>query len=165
MAAAPAFAITNPDSIAELRVLTASYNAEYYGRSAAVINTITKSGTSFFHGSAFEFVRNQLFDADSYFFVPQPGFPKLPLHFNDYGFTIGGPIYIPDRFNTDKKKLFFFDDQEKRSSHLGAVNVDTVPTAAMKGGDFSGIATKIIDPLRGQQFSCNGVPNVICPGS
>ncbi len=158
-------AITNPDSISEMRVLTASYSAEYYGRAAAVMNVITKSGTNTFHGSVFEFVRNQMFDADSYFFVPAPGVNKTPLHFNDYGYTIGGPLYIPGKFNVDRKKLFFFADQEWRSSHVGATNLDTIPTTAQLNGDFSAVAatTIIIDPQTHAQASCNGVLNVICP--
>lgn len=151
-------AITNPDSIAQMRVLSASYGAEYTGRASAVMNVVTKSGSKDFHGSIFEFVRNDLFDADSFFFKPQPGVAKQPLHFNDYGYTLGGPIRLPGRTS----KLFFFIDQEWRTQHVGITSVNTVPTAAERNGDFSALSSKIIDPITHAQFACLGVANVIC---
>ncbi len=86
-------AIINPniDTIAEVRILTASYAAEFGGRAGGMVNVVTKSGTREFHGSAFEYVRNNIFDARSFFAQTRP-----PLRFNNFGWTLGGPVYVPN---------------------------------------------------------------------
>ena len=101
--------VTSPslDSIAEVKVLTASYSAEFGGRAGALVNVVTKSGTREFHGSAYEFFRNQRFDARSFFDCDNPA----PLEFNNPGFTIGGPVSFWG-FNPDRSKLFFFYSQD-----------------------------------------------------
>src|SRR5215831_14719724 len=110
-------AAVNPsaDAIAEVKILTSGYSAEFGGRSGALINVITKSGTQQFHGTLFEFVRNDFFDART-FFSRQVD----PLRFNDFGYTLGGPVFIPKKWNTDKQKLFFFLSQEWKYSHIGS---------------------------------------------
>ena len=87
-------AVTNPslDTIAEVKVLTASYSAEFGGRAGALINVVTKGGTREFRGSAYEFFRNHRFDARSFFDRGEPA----PLKFNNPGFTIGGPVRSDD---------------------------------------------------------------------
>ncbi len=144
------------DAIAEVKILTASYSAQFGGRSGAMVNVIVKSGTQDFHGTAFEFVRNSNFDARSFFAKN-----VNPLHFNDFGITVGGPVYIPKLWNTQKDKLFFFVSHEWRYTHLGATQINTVPTQAMRNGDFrnSGLAAPV-DPTNGQPF-----PNQIVPVS
>jgi hypothetical protein len=142
------------DAIAEVKILTASYSAQFGGRSGAMVNVVVKTGTKDFHGSAFEFVRNSDFDARSFFAQS-----VNPLHFNDFGFTIGGPAYIPKKWNTQKDKLFFFGSQEWRYTHLGATQVNTVPTVAERNGNFqnSGLPAPI-DPTNGQPFANEIVP-------
>ena len=88
----------NVDAIAEVKLDTSSYAAEFGGRAGATINLVTKSGTRDFHGTLFEFVRNDAFDA-RLFFAPSVD----PLRFNDFGGTIGGPVYIPRKFNTSSR--------------------------------------------------------------
>jgi hypothetical protein len=80
------------DAIAEVRVLTSNYGAQYGRNGSGTVETETKSGTNKFHGDAYEFVRNDLFNARNYFDPPgpAPGYKK-----NDFGYTLGGPIYIP----------------------------------------------------------------------
>src|SRR6266702_1481132 len=89
--------VPNLDSVEEFRLITNSFDAEYGKFSGAVMNTITKSGTNGFHGDAFEFLRNDKFDAKNYFF---PG--KSELRRNQFGFAAGGPFW--------KNKLFWFSD-------------------------------------------------------
>ena len=104
-------------------MLTASYSAEFGGRAGALINVVTKGGTREFHGSAYEFVRNERFDARSFFDRGEPA----PLEFNNPGFTIGGPVSFGG-FNPDRTKLFFFFSQDWKLNDQGVTNVGTVPT-------------------------------------
>ena len=144
----------NVDTISEVRILTSSYSAEFGGRSGAMVNVVTKSGTREFHGSAFEFVRNDVFDARSFFAQSKP-----PLRFNNFGWTLGGPIYWPGKFNSDKQKLFFFGGQEWKYNHQGGVQTSIVPTAAERAGDFrNSTLAAPIDPLTGQAFPDRVVP-------
>jgi hypothetical protein len=119
----------NPDSIAEFRILTSNYTAEYGRNGAGVISVVTKSGSNQFHGSAFEFVRNTDFDANAYFNIQQ-GIPRNNLKRNQFGGTFGGPIV--------KNRLFFFTAYQGQRQ----IETDTLPeqqtfTTAELGGDFS----------------------------
>ncbi len=129
------FVNVNPDAIAEFKVLTTNYSAEYGQNASAIVNIALKSGSRSFHGSAYEFVRNDAFDARAF-----NAFQKQKLRFNNFGWNLGGPIYIPKKFNTDKSKLFFFVSQEYKRLRQGAINTWVVPTAVQRGGDFSALA-------------------------
>jgi hypothetical protein len=96
-----------PDVIAEVKVETGNFNAEYGGAGGANVQLISKSGTSEFHGNLFHFIRNEKLNANDFFNV-LTGSPKPVDRFRDYGGTFGGPIYWPGKFNQDKNKLFFF---------------------------------------------------------
>src|SRR5262249_53038336 len=98
------------DAIQEFTVLTGIYQAQYGRSSGAQVNVVTKSGTSDFHGAAYIFHRNEGMNANS-FINNENGQAKALFRFNDPGYNIGGPIYIPDHFNTGKDKLFFFWSQ------------------------------------------------------
>ena len=127
----------NMDSIAEMRVLTANYQAEYGHNSSSTISIVTKSGSQQFHGSAWVNKRHEMFNANS-FFNNLNGLPKSTYRFFVWGYSIGGPVYIPKVFNTEKKKLFFFVSQEykqKPGIQSGYLNV---PTAAQRAGNFAG---------------------------
>ncbi len=128
-------AIVNPnmDAIGEIKILTSSYSAEFGGRSGAMVNVVTRSGTQQFHGTLFEFVRNDVFDARSFFATKKP-----ILRFNNFGYTIGGPGYIPGKWNTDKTKLFFFAAQEWKLNRRAEARVSTTPTALERSGNFNG---------------------------
>src|SRR5712691_1540721 len=150
-------AAINPsaDSIAEVKILTASYSAEFGGRSGALINVVTKSGTQQFHGTLFEFVRNDRFDARTFLARAVD-----PLRFNYFGYTLGGPVFIPKKSNTDKNKLFFFVGQEWKYSHTGATRLNVVPTQQERTGDFRNSTLPApIDPLNGQPFPDRIVPS------
>ena len=144
----------NIDTISEVRVLTSSYSAEFGGRSGAMINVVTKSGTRSFHGSAFYFLRNDKFDARSFFAQTRP-----PLRFNNFGWTLGGPVVLPGGFNKDRQKLFFFGGQEIKLNRQSTVQTSVVPTALERVGDFRGSTLAApIDPLTGQPFPDRVVP-------
>ena len=133
----------NLDSVAEFKVLTSNYQAEY-GRSAgAQISAVTRGGTRDFHGSAYAFRRHDGMNANTWLnnrdstATNKIGKPRLDQR--DLGFTIGGPVYIPKVFNTSRQKLFFFyshEDQKRFIPPTGPTRV-TVPTAAERAGDFS----------------------------
>jgi hypothetical protein len=120
----------NPDSIAEFRILTSNYTAEYGRNGAGVITVVTKSGSNDFHGSAFDFVRNTDFDANSYFNKQVP-IPRNNLKRNQFGGTVGGPVV--------KNRLFFFTSyqgqRQVQTDVLGEQQIFT--TAELHNGDFS----------------------------
>jgi hypothetical protein len=130
------------DSIAEFRVSTANYSAEYPKSGGAQIEIVTKSGTKDFHGDLFEFVRNDAFDANDWFInrtIEPTGVsaPQTPLKRNNFGFTLGGPVFIPGHYNTGRDKTFFFVSEEWRKNREGTVFNSNVPTLRMRQGDFS----------------------------
>ncbi|MGH9407560.1 MAG: carboxypeptidase regulatory-like domain-containing protein [Terriglobia bacterium] len=135
------------DSIQEFKVLTSNYDAEYGRSGGAQISMVTKSGTRAFHGSGFEYYRDKSLNANSWTNNRQ-GLPVAAYHYNDYGFTIGGPIYIPGHFNTQKNKLFFFwsNEWQKQLVPQGQHNV-TVPTVLERTGDFSQSVDKNGNPV------------------
>ena len=121
------------DAIAETEVLTSNYGAQYGRNASGTILAQTKSGTEHFHGDAFEFVRNNVFNARNYFETTVPEYKK-----NDFGFTIGGPVYIPKIYNPAQKKTFFFYSQEWRREVVpGTVFNQAVPSNAERTGNFT----------------------------
>jgi outer membrane receptor protein involved in Fe transport len=123
------------DALAEFRVQTNLYSAEVGRTAGGVINLITRSGTNELHGSLYEFFRNSALDARNYF---APAGPKPPYRQNQFGGSLGGPLR--------RNRTFFFGDYEGLRIRQGEVFVSTVPTAAMKVGNFSGV-NPIFDPL------------------
>jgi hypothetical protein len=115
--------VPNLDSIEEFRLITNSFDAEYGKFSGAVMNAITKSGTNGFHGDAFEFLRNDKFDAKNYFFAG-----KSELRRNQFGYAAGGPFW--------KNKLFWFSDYQGTREVSGAETSANVPTDAQRQGIF-----------------------------
>src|SRR6266496_662488 len=123
------------DSIEEFRVVRGQYDAEYGRSSSGQINVITRSGTSAFHGSLYEFFRNDLLNANS-FFNNRSSISRPPLRYNDFGGTFGGPIFIPNVYNSDKKKTFFFFSEEARRVLTYSTFVPTLPSQANLNGTF-----------------------------
>ncbi len=120
----------NIDSIAEMRVLTSNYQAEYGRNSNGVISIVTKGGSQEFHGSGWANKRHEMFNAKS-FFQNFNGQQKSVYRFFVWGYSIGGPVYIPKLFNTQKKKLFFFWSQEYTKQKPGIQSgYANMPTAA-----------------------------------
>jgi len=123
------------DAIAEFKVLRGLYSPEFGRAGGGQINVITKSGTSQFHGDAYEFFRNNVLNANS-FFNNANGIKRPPVRYNDFGYTIGGPIYIPGHYNQNKDKTFFFFSEEFRRQIANSTVTATVPTSAEKAGIF-----------------------------
>ena len=144
--------LPNPDAIQEFRVQTNSYNAEYGRFANGIINVLTKSGTNKIHGSAFEYVRNTVFNANDYASLLE----RSPFHRNQFGGTLGGPIR--------RDKTFFFASYSGlRQTTSTFLNNAIVPTDLERIGNFTASATKPTDPATGAVFTCNGVSGVICP--
>ena len=123
------------DAISQFVTLRGTYEAEY-GRSASgQVNVITRSGTNAFHGGAYEFLRNDAFNANSYF-NNRSGVARPPLRYNDFGFTVGGPVVIPHYYN-GKDKTFFFYSQEFRRVVQYASVTGYAPTADERNGIFT----------------------------
>jgi outer membrane receptor protein involved in Fe transport len=120
-------AVINPnlDSLKEFKVTTGNYDAEFGSVAGALLQATTKSGTNQWHGSLFEYVRNGQFNA------ADPFAGSLPLHWNQFGGSVGGPLV--------KNKLFFFFDYQGTRRHTGAPVVTTVPTAAERSGNLEAL--------------------------
>ncbi len=136
----------NPDTIQEVRVLQNNYGVQYSLMGANVVLLETKSGTDTFHATAFEYLRNDALDARN-FFSPTVS----PLKQNIFGYTFGGPFYIPHHYNTDKSKTFFFWSQQWVRQHIASVLRGADPTADMRNGLFPS-STPLTNPLTGQPF-------------
>jgi hypothetical protein len=127
----------NPEAIAEVQVLTSNYGAQYGRNGSGTVEVETKSGGTSFHGSAFEYLRNDMFNARPWSSGGIPGDPNPPYKKNDFGYTLGGPVYIPHHYNADKKKTFFFWSQEWRRQKNPYSVLQDVPSAAERAGNFS----------------------------
>ena len=126
----------NADTVEEVQVLTTNYQAEYGRASAGLLRLVTKSGSQQFRGNAFWTGQDDALNSNTWT-NERNGIPKSPLNFNQYGFTIGGPIYVPGAFNTDKTKLFFFWGEEWDRVRSVENQQTIVPSEAMRRGDFS----------------------------
>lgn len=135
----------NPDVIQEFKVQTNAYSAEFGRGTGGQINITTKGGTNEFHGSIYEFFRNDVLDARNFFAAS-----KAKLRHNQYGANIGGPIA--------KDRTFFLFSFEGLRRSEGIVNLSTVPTLRMRSGDLSEFSGQVIDPLTGQAFPGNIIP-------
>src|ERR1051326_4021467 len=164
------------DSTQEVQILAADYAAEYGRSSGGQIRIITKSGTQTFHGAAYEYVRNTIFNANSWLRNNSTATDPLiktagitaPIQYNQFGYNIGGPFWIPNHFNTDKKKVFWYWGEEwVRYRFVDSATLE-VPTLAMRKGDFSELlnpnnifyhkVVQIKDPKTGQPYPNNIIP-------
>jgi len=149
------------DAIAEVKVLTSNYGAQYGRNASGTTEVETKSGTSSFHGNLYEFLRNDAFNATQFGFTSVPEYKK-----HDFGYTIGGPVYIPGIYNTNKQKTFFFWSEEWRrelTPASGFFSTTPVPSVKERAGDFSEVC-----PEPGNSWtdcpSVAGFPQVMGPG-
>jgi len=123
------------DAIAEFEVIRSNYSAEYGRGAAGMINVMTRSGTSTFHGDAYEFFRNNVLQAND-LLNNAHSIARPPLRYNDFGYTLSGPVLIPHKYNTDRNKTFFFWSQEFRRVLTYSTFQSLVPSDAMKQGVF-----------------------------
>ncbi|MBI5086463.1 MAG: carboxypeptidase regulatory-like domain-containing protein [Acidobacteria bacterium] len=145
--------IVGVDFVEELKVATSHYAAEYGRTTGAQIGYTTRRGTQSFHASAFEFFLSEAFAGQQFVIGGRPH-----LRYHDFGATLGGPVYIPRKWNTEKNKLFFFVGFEGRRTPGFVQKFINVPTVAEKGGDFSASAIKPLDPSTGAPFPGNQIP-------
>jgi len=167
------------DSTQEIQILTADYAPEYGRSSGGQIRITSKSGSQEFHGAAYEYVRNTVFDANPWQRNANPATTHItaPIHYNQFGYNIGGPLYIPNHFNTSKNKVFWYWGEEwVRYIFTDTNSTVTVPTLKMRTGDFSEllnpnnpyvtrkdaagnkIPVVIVDPKTGLPFPGNIIP-------
>ncbi|MFZ0307762.1 MAG: TonB-dependent receptor [Candidatus Sulfotelmatobacter sp.] len=131
------------EAVEEFKVQQTNFSAEYGFSGASVINMVTRSGTNTFHGSAYDFIRNTITDANNWF-NDQAGIPIPPVHRHNFGGTIGGPVF-------KNKTFFFFDWDGTLQSGMGTY-VAGVPSAAMRTGDFGEVCTS-----QGGSFNSSGM--------
>ena len=139
--------VPSVDAIQEFTLERSTYDAGFGRSGGGQVLVATKSGTSSFHGDAYEFNRNNIFNANSYFNKQtNPITPRAIERYNDFGFTIGGPLYIPKKFNTEKNKMFFFWSEEWRKVSAPVTASVQPPTANELKGIFSGDLTSQTPP-------------------
>ncbi len=153
------------EMVNEFRVNSSTFDATYgLGQGAVTFNMA--SGTNLLHGDGFYILRNQLFDSDGFFptYFRPDGNPAPPVdQQHDYGFTVSGPVILPKLYNGKNRTFFLFTSDWFRQNQAQK-GIGTVPTAAMKNGDFSGFVDStgtqipIYDPLTGQPFPGNIIP-------
>src|SRR5215813_2764605 len=162
----------NIDTVEEVQVLTTNYQAEYGRASGGNLRDVTKSGTQEFHGKLFEVFQNSALNANSWTRNssrnPLLSETQEPIKYNSFGFAVGGPIYIPGKFNADKKKLFFYLGEEWDRTRAAELQQGIVPSLAMRRGDFSELldpanpffnrARVITDPVTRLPFPNNIIP-------
>ncbi len=125
------------DSLQEVNLLRDNYGAQYGGEGAAIFNLVSKGGSSSFHGDAFYYFQNQLLNANGYF-NNLAGNARIPFRYNDFGYTIGGPLFIPKLLPRTKSNTFFFVGGEMlRSAQAATSSVGNDPTSLQRQGIFS----------------------------
>lgn len=145
-------AVPSIDSIEEFRLLRSNYSPEFASTSSGQVIAVTRAGTSQYHGSAYEFFRNDVLAANN-FFNNRNALPRPPLRYNNFGFSIGGPVPIPGASGRENKKTFFFYSEEwRRVIDYSTLYTGTMPTPDMLQGTFSHpVCTQpIFDPNTGE---------------
>jgi hypothetical protein len=156
--------VASIDSVGEMKAVLTNYNAEYGRNPGPVVNMVTKSGTKDFHGNIGWFKRHENLNANE-FFNNRDGLPKPIYRHSIFGFNVGGPVFIPNKFNRNKDKIFFFfSDENWRITQPTGLQRVTVPTQLERQGDFSqsldqdGRLIPVLDPVTGLPFRGNIVP-------
>jgi hypothetical protein len=149
--------VADVDSTSQIQVLTTSYPAEYGRTSGGQIRMIPKSGSSDYHGNVFEYFRNTALNANTWA-RNNSGTKRQGFHYNQFGWNLNGPLYIPGHFNQDRKKLFFLVGQEWTRYNHDDLSQQSVPTALMRTGNFSellapnifyGSTVQLVNPTTG----------------
>ncbi len=163
--------VPSVDELQEFKIQTNTYSPQYGWGMGNVVNAIEKSGTCDFHGSAFEFLRNDDFDANN-FFNNLEGLARPAFHRDQFGFTAGGPLYIPGIYR-QRDKTFIFGTYEGLRQQTPTTLLTTIPTALQRQGDFSqtfnqdGSLAVIYNPFTtvfsGGQYSRTPFPGNVIP--
>jgi Carboxypeptidase regulatory-like domain len=160
--------VANVDSTSEVQVLAVSYPAEYGRTSGGLIRLVAKSGASDFHGSAFEYFRNNALNANTWQ-RNSANLPRQAFRYNQFGWNLNGPVFIPGHFNKERRKLFFLAGQEwVKYNHDDTTSASLkVPTLLMRTGDFSELLgtnifykspVQIVNPTTGNPYPNNIIP-------
>ena len=136
------------------------YSAEFGHSTGAVVNAVVKEGGNRVSGDLWEYVRNDDLDANEYF-NKQAGYPREPYHQNQFGGTVGGPVYIPKLYNGRNKTFFFVDVQPTRII-TPASSTNTVPTALENSSGFQNLADLLQNNVNAATGQCTLPPNT-CP--
>ncbi len=151
------------DAIAEIQTLRGTYEAEYGRNAGGQINVVTRSGTNDFHGGAYEFFRNNIFNANNYFNKLSTPYTPVPvLRYNDFGGTIGGPVIIPHVYNGKDKTFFFFSEEVRRVVSYATATA-YVPTAEERNGIFTN--SYLTGTAGGSNYTGATGPVAICASS
>lgn len=158
------------DAIAEFKTLRGNYLAEFGRNASGQIDVITRSGSSAFHGSAYEFFRNDKFNANAFFNKVATVTPRPLLRYNDFGGTLGGPVFIPKVYDGRNKTFFFFSYEGRRVINY-ATTTALLPTPGEQAGDFSqafytnaakavtqgpvAVCTSVTQNLAASTYTCN----------
>jgi hypothetical protein len=152
------------DMVREVKILVSNFSSEFGRKPGASIQAVTKSGTQDFRGAAYWYKRHEMFNANN-FFNHRQGLPEPRYRYTTAGYNIGGPVYIPGKFNSDKSKFFvFFSQEHLREARPQAIRQVTVPTPLERQGNFSqsldtnGQLIVVRDPLTRTAFPGNIVP-------
>lgn len=148
-------AIPSLESVSEFRVLTANGSAEFGGNSGAIVNVASKRGSSDFHGTAFEFLRNNAMDARNFFSTK-----VAPLKRNQFGGIVSGPLFIPKLYEQRDRTFWMFSFEGIRQKNA-IDNTALVPDPSIRGGDFSQVRDavfQLVDPVTKQPFANNVIP-------
>jgi len=165
--------VPSPDNVQEFKVQQNSFTSQYGWSTGNVINVVTKSGGNSLHGDVYEYLRNGKLDANNYF-NNLHGQPKPNSHRNQFGFAVGGPVYIPGVYKQRDKTFFFFNYEGHRQNDPLSAPVNTVPTTDFRNGDFSALlggnigtdalcrpilSGQIYDPFTTRQVTATCGPN------
>ncbi|MGH9161353.1 MAG: TonB-dependent receptor domain-containing protein, partial [Vicinamibacteraceae bacterium] len=148
--------LPSTEALREFKVLTASYSAEYGRTSGGSVNAIVDSGTNELRGSLYEYFRNEKLNANN-FFNNLRGDPKPQDRYNQFGFSLGGPLTVPGLYG-GRDRTFFFVNYEGLRRSDPSTQISTIPDMAFRSGDFSAAPVPVIDPQTGQPFPGNRIP-------
>jgi len=156
--------VTTMDAIGEVKVVLSNYQAEYAGNGGVIMEVVTKSGGRDFHGTGYAYIRNEDLNAND-FFSNRNGVARPLYRYDNLGFSLGGPIYIPRKFNKEKNLLFGFYNLETLIAKVpGTLTQYTMPSALERQGNFSqtfdtnGKVIPVTDPTTHAPFPGNIVP-------
>ncbi len=152
----------DPDALQEFSVQTNNFSAEYGRNLGGVVNAVTKSGTNSLHGVAFGYLRNAALNAVNFFAPVNPADPSTKLNDglkrSQFGATLGGPVVFPKLYNGRNKTFFFFSYQGTLIRQRPSAGFTTVMGAAERNGDFSAVATPLVNPFGGGFYPNNQIP-------
>ena len=139
------------DAIQEVAIQTSNFAAEFGTAGGAMINMVTKSGTNQYHGSAYDYVTNEALNAHQ----PYTGIRNMVKQ-HDWGFTVGGPVWIPKLYDGKNKTFFFWSYEQFRNKNINVSNTTTVPLPAYRTGDFSNLITAENRLITTASGTCHG---------